>query len=100
MVVKGTINKLKQGDAACFTGRLGRFWIQHPALSDITQYGVYEVTIELAGIRQASKSDGIPPDVSGATALVGELGSAPLVEKCVFLRPASVPIFPPGGTLT
>jgi hypothetical protein len=75
MVVKGTINKLKRGDTACFTGQLGRFWIQHPTLSDITQYGVYEVTIDLAGVTQHKNGD-----------IFMQLADAPIIGKCLFAK--------------
>jgi len=74
MIVSGTINKLQPGDKAVFTGEMGRFWIRHPALCDVI-YGVYEVTIEPVGVRPAA-SDGY----------IMELGSAPIIGKCVFVR--------------
>lgn len=72
MVVKGTINKLKQGDKAVFNGELGRFWIQHPSLSDVKTYGVYEVTIDLVTV--TNKNGGI----------FMQLTDAPVIGKCVY----------------
>ncbi len=75
MIVSGTINKLRSGDRAFFTGELGRFWIQHPSLALVKTYGVYEVSIDAVAVTQQKNGD-----------IFMQLVSAPVIGKCVFLK--------------
>jgi len=71
----GTLTKLHAGEQAGFHGEIGTFKVEHPSLGDLA-LGVHEATIDAVGLMGKK-----------GQVLMG-LGGAPIIGKCVFVKPA------------
>lgn len=76
-VIVGTLTKLHTGQRAGFHGEIGTFQIEHASLYGLT-LGVHEATIDAVGLTQNKGQ------------VLMELGSAPVIGKCVFVKPEAL----------
>lgn len=70
----GTLTKLRPGQRAGFHGGIGTFQVEHASLDELV-LGVHEATIDAVGLAKKK------------SAVVIALGSAPIIGKCVFIKP-------------
>jgi hypothetical protein len=70
----GTLTKLRPGQRAGFHGGIGTFQVEHASLDELA-LGVHEATIDVIGLNE---TDG---------EVLMALGSAPIIGKCVFVKP-------------
>jgi len=70
----GTLTKLRPGQRAGFHGEIGTFQIEHASLDGLA-LGVHEATIDAVGLTEKQGR------------VLMALGSAPIIGKCVFVKP-------------